>query len=360
MRFFIITALVLTTAIPAEAARVKDIASLAGARENVLTGYGLVVGLANTGDTEQTFFTVQSVAAMLSRMGVRVDPKRLRTRNVAAVMVTSKLPAFAMGGSKIDAVVSSMGNARSLVGGTLLMTPLKAVDGKVYGMAQGPLAVGGFSAGSSGTRLTKNHPTVGRIPGGVIIERGIAGKLAGSTKLNYILKQADFTTANNLAKAITAAGAKAKALDGRNVEVEVPQDMQNNIVELVAKIEATDVDTDTVAKVVLNARTGTVVIGSKVRISPVAVAHGNLHVEIQSTTAVSQPNAMGTGTSQTTTNSRVSATEGAASLRIVDGGANLEQLVAALNALGASPRDLVDILQAVQTSGAMNAEIEIQ
>jgi flagellar P-ring protein precursor FlgI len=360
MRILTTIALVLLLAVPAEAIRVKDIARLAGDRDNAVTGYGLVIGLANTGDTEQALFTVQSVAAMLTRMGVRVDPKRLRTRNVAAVMVTAKLPSFAAPGTRVDVVVSSLGNARSLSGGTLLMTPLKAVDGNVYGIAQGPLSVGGYSAGASGSRVTKNHPTVGRVPGGAMIERGLPQKIVNDGKLVYLLDKSDFTTANNVAKAISSAGAKARALDGRRIEVEVPQNMSDKLVELVAKIETSSVQTDVVAKVVLNARTGTVVLGGKVQLGPVAVAHGNLHVEVQTNKSVSQPAALGAGTTTSTANSRVSTAEGKAALRLVSGGANLDELVTALNTLGASPRDLIDILQAMKSAGALAAEIEIQ
>lgn len=360
MKHLIAIVMICVFAAPADGARVKDIARLQSDRDNMLTGYGLVVGLANTGDTEQALFTVQSIAAMLSRMGVRIDHKRLRTRNVAAVMVTSKLPAYATSGTRIDVVVSSMGNARSLVGGTLLMTPLKAVDGKVYAVAQGPLAVGGYSAGSSGTRVTKNHPNVGRIPGGGIIEQGVAFKLNGRTALTYVLRHSDFTTARNVAKAITTAGVEATALDGRRVRITVPADMKDKVVELVAKIESVEVSTDLVARVVLNARTGTVVMGSKVRILPVAVAHGNLKVEINSSPIVSQPGALSSGETQVVNESRVTTAEGRGGLQLVDGGASLKDLVSALNTLGASPRDLIDILQAIRAAGAMNAEIEIQ
>jgi flagellar P-ring protein precursor FlgI len=360
MKHWLTIVMIFAFAVPVDAARVKDIARLQSDRDNMLTGYGLVVGLANTGDTEQALFTVQSIAAMLSRMGVRIDHKRLRTRNVAAVMVTTRLPSFATSGARIDVVVSAMGNARSLVGGTLLLTPLKAVDGKVYAIAQGSLAVGGYSAGASGTRVTKNHPNVGRIPGGAIVERGVAPKMNGRKSLTYVLARADFTTASNLAKAIASAGVEARAVDGRRIEVTIPENMRDNVVSLVAKIEAVEVETDVVARVVVNARTGTVVMGSKVRISPVGVAHGSLTVEITTSPVVSQPGALSGGETVVTPESRVSAIERRSGLRIVDGGASLEDLVRALNALGATPRDLIDILQAIRAAGAMNAEIEIQ
>ncbi len=346
--------------LPAEAARVKDIAQLQGVRSNALTGYGLVVGLERTGDTEQSLFTVQSVAAMLTRMGVRIDPKRLRIRNVAAVMVTAKLPAFAQSGTPMDVVVSSIGNATSLRGGTLLTSPLKAVDGQVYAVAQGPVAVGGYDVRASGTRRQKNVSTVGRIPSGAIVEKGVELEINGKENLVYLLKDADFTTAINVASAITAAGYTAKALDAARVQVNVPQEMRERVPEVVAKLESATVSTDTTARVVVNSRTGTVVIGSNVRIGTVAIAHGGLNIKVDTQNSVSQPSAMATGDTTTAANSDVSVTEGNGTLRVVNGGATLNDLVGALNALGAKPRDLIEIIQAIRASGAMNAEIEIQ
>lgn len=359
MRFLIIS-LTLLLAVPASAARVKDIADLAGVRDNQLMGYGIVVGLNGSGDSAQSQFTVQSIGAMLSRMGIRVDPKSLRTKNAAAVMVTAKLPPFATPGTTIDVIVSSMGDAKSLRGGTLIMTPLRAVDQKVYAMAQGPLTVGGFSASSAGSSVTKNHPTVGRIAGGASIERPLSVKLTGRAQLVYQLRQPDFTTANNMAKAISGAGVKAEAIDGRRVVVEVPDASREAPVALIARIESVLVTTDVAAKVVLNARTGTVVMGANVQISTVALAHGGLHVEVMSQNDVSQPNAFGQGQTARLRNSQVKATEIPGAVKLVKGNANLGELVSALNLLGVSPRDLIDILQAMKTAGALNAEIEIQ
>jgi flagellar P-ring protein precursor FlgI len=345
---------------PAEAARVKDLAALSGVRTNALTGYGLVVGLERTGDTEQSLFTVQSVAAMLTRMGVRVDPKRLRIRNVAAVMVTAKLPPFASSGIPIDVVVSSIGNATSLRGGTLLASPLKGVDGQVYAIAQGPVAVGGYNVRASGSRRQKNITTVGRIPSGATVEKSVEVTLNGKETLTYVLRQADFTTATNVAAAITAAGYPAKALDGARIQVDVPEEMRERVPELVAQIESADVSTDAIARIVVNARTGTVVIGSQVRIGTVAIAHGGLTIQVDTRKTVSQPAPLGAGSTATVAESDVTATESAGVLHVVKGGATLDDLVAALNALGATPRDLIEIIQAIRSSGALNAEIEIQ
>jgi len=345
---------------PAEAARVKDLAALSGVRTNALTGYGLVVGLERTGDTEQSLFTVQSVAAMLTRMGVRVDPKRLRIRNVAAVMVTAKLPPFASSGTPIDVVVSSIGNATSLRGGTLLASPLKGLDGQVYAIAQGPVAVGGFNVRASGSRRQKNITTVGRIPSGATVEQSITVTLNGKETLTYVLRQSDFTTATNVAAAITAAGYPAKALDGARIQVDVPEEMRERVPELVAQIETADVSTDSKARIVVNARTGTVVIGSQVRIGTVAIAHGGLNIQVDTRKAVVQPAPLAAGTTETVAESDVTATESKGALRVIKGGATLDDLVAALNTLGATPRDLIAIIQAIRSSGALNAEIEIQ
>jgi len=347
-------------AMPANAARVKDVAHLSGVRDNDLTGYGLVVGLHGSGDTQQSQFTVQAVVAMLSRMGIRVDPTALRLRNVAAVMVTAKLPPFAQSGNRIDVVVSSMGDARSLAGGTLILTPLKAVDSQVYAMAQGPLAVGGFEAAGAGSRLQKNFPNVGRIPSGGSVERGVPMDLAGRESLVYLLHDSDFTTAQKMAEAIKAAGVEARAVDSRQVVVDVPEAQRQNPVELIAKVEAVDFETDVNARIVLNARTGTVVMGSNVRLGNVALAHGGLQVEVQAQNAVSQPNPLTQGQGVGVQNAQVNATEARSSVHLVEGGASLAELVQALNALGVTPRDLIDVLQAMKSAGALNAELEIQ
>ena len=360
IRFMTILVVLVGLVLPAEAARVKDIAQLQGVRDNALTGYGLVVGLERTGDTEQSLFTVQSVAAMLTRMGVRIDPKRLRIRNVAAVMVTAQLPAFSQSGTPMDVVVSSIGNATSLRGGTLLTSPLKAVDGQVYAIAQGPVAVGGYDVRASGSRRQKNVSTVGRIPGGAIVEKSVTLEINGKESLVYVLKQADFTTATNLAAAITAAGYTAKALDAARIQVDVPQEMRERVAEVVAKVESASVSTDTAARVVVNSRTGTVVIGSNVRIGTVAIAHGSLNIQVDTRKTVSQPSALATGDTTTVEESDIAVEEAAGTLRIINGGATLDDLVGALNALGATPRDLIEIIQAIRTSGALSAEIEIQ
>ena len=350
---------VLFLATSADAARVKDIAQLSGIMENELIGYGLVVGLAGTGDSPQALFANQSVAAMLSTLGTRVDARHIRTRNVAGVVLTSRLPAFASPGARIDVVVSSLGDAKSLVGGTLVLSSLRGVDLQIYAIAQGPLTVAGFTAASSGTSVTKNHPTVGRIPGGATIQRPVGAELNGRKELVYVLKQADFTTASNVAKAITAAGVSAHAVDSARIVVAIPEGRKNDVVGLVAQIELASVEMDAPAKVILDARSGTVVMGANVRVGAVALAHGNLQLEVESTPEVSQPGAFSRGDTAIVNRGKVKASEPGAVLHVVKGGATLDDLVRALNALGVSPRDLIDILQAIRAAGALNAELEV-
>ncbi len=345
----------------AAADRVKDIAVVHGVRSNQLVGYGLVTGLMGTGDTTQARFTVQSLASLLGRMGVRVDPKRLQVRNVAAVLVTADLPPFARAGARIDVLVSSIGNARSLQGGTLVLTPLKAVDGKVYAVAQGPLLVGGFGSSSGGSSQTKNHTTVGRIPQGALVEREVNFSFKGKTTLQLDLMSPDFTTAARIVEAVNKSlGAElAKADDPGTIVLSLPEEKRSNLVGLVAKLENLQVEADNRARVVINERTGTIVMGDDVRVSTVAISHGNLHVEVQEQTLVSQPGAFSKGDTVVSRADQVAIHEERGPIHVIDKGASLGDVVRALNAIGATPRDLIEILQAMRAAGALKAQLEI-
>lgn len=382
----------------ADAARIKDIAYVEGVRDNQLLGYGLVVGLSGTGDFGQAEVTVQSTASMLSRMGIRVDKDTLSSRNVAAVMVTADLPAFARSGQKIDVTVSSIGNARSLQGGQLLATPLRAADGNVYAVAQGAVSVGGYEVrGGFGNQVTKNHVTAGRVPNGALVERDVAIELTGRTELRLILRQPDFTTAVRVAQRIStlygpgagaAGGANqaggpqnsaqngpqnnqqatgeqpfdgiAEAVDAATIRVQVPEAFADHVPQFIAAVETLDVQPNSRARVVVNERTGTVVMGGDVRVREVAVAHGNLRVAISTDYGVSQPNPFGQGDTEVVPDEEVGAGEDGGSLRVVEAGATIGDVVGALNALGATPRDLIAILQAIKTAGALDAELVIQ
>ncbi len=339
--------------------RIKELADVQGVRDNELFGYGLVVGLAGTGDTERVFFTSQTVAGMLGRLGIRVDPKDVRVRNVAAVMVTARLPPFSRSGSRIDVTVSSMGNARSLAGGVLLVTPLNGGDGLVHAVAQGPVQVGGYDVSASGSHLAKNQTTSGRIPQGALIEKPVIPKLDGPVLLG--LKRPDFTTATRIAAAVndSLGEGSAKALDPAAVEIKIPEAFKDNTVGMIAQIELLSVEADRRAKVVVSERTGTVVAGDGVRLRPVAVAHGGLTVNVTTTPVVSQPGPFGGGQTVAGRVSNVAANEGSRSAVALPATASVDDLVKALNLLGATPRDLVAILQAIQAAGALDADLEV-
>ncbi|MCX8052617.1 MAG: flagellar basal body P-ring protein FlgI [Armatimonadetes bacterium] len=345
----------------AQTVRIKDIARIEGVRSNQLVGYGLVVGLDGSGDSQQTRFTTQSVANMLETYGLSVDPEKMKVKNVAAVVVTATLPPFAREGTTIDVVVSSLGDARSLQGGTLLQTPLRAANGVVYAVAQGSVSIGGFSAAGGGSSTTKNHPTVGRIPGGAIVEKATNTSLTVGDAVNITLNQSDFATAARTATAINSKiqGANAVAVDANVVTVKVPDDYRDNLVRLIADIETIEIGTDTVAKVIVNERTGTVIIGGQARITPVAVAHGALTVEIKAETLVSQPEAPLTGKTVVAVDTTVKASEQTGHLMEIKGGSTVSELVRALNALKVTPRDLIAILQAIKEAGALQAQLEI-
>ncbi len=341
--------------------RLKELVEVQGSRENALLGYGLVVGLSNTGDSEQVLFTMQSVAGMLGRLGVRVDPQNIRSRNVAAVMVTAKLSTYSRAGATIDITVSAMGNARSLQGGTLLMTPLTGADGQVYAVAQGPVQVGGFDVNGGFAAVRKNTPTTGSVPAGATVERAVTPSLVTDT-LVLRLKRPDFTNASRISAAIDKAlgVTTTKALDSAAVEVKVPDGDKADPVGLLAKLEALEIDADVRAKVVISERTGTIVMGEHVRLRPAAVAHGGLKVSINTQFAVSQPQALATTARTVVTPVQAAdAKESEKNAISVPAAASVDDLVKALNTIGASPRDLVAILQALKAVGSLDAELEV-
>jgi flagellar P-ring protein precursor FlgI len=341
--------------------RLKELADVQGVRENQLFGYGLVVGLAGTGDTEQVLFTSQALAAMLGRFGARVDKKDIRVRNVAAVMVTARLPPFARPGARIDVNVSSMGNARSLSGGTLLLTALNGPDGAVYAVAQGPVQAGGFNASAAGSAVSKNQPTSGNVPSGGIVEKAAPGEF-GKGPIIFQLKQPDFTTASRVALAVNKelAGEAAKALDSAAIEVKISEAEQKDAVGFVARLEALQIDADQRARIVVSERTGTVVLGEQVRIRAVAVAHGGLQIAIREKPLISQPNAFSkTGTTIAKETADIEANESGQKAIALPATTSVQDLVKALNLLGAGPRDLIAILEAMRAAGALDADLEV-
>lgn len=343
------------------AERIKDVASFAGVRENQLIGYGIVVGLAGTGDqTTQVPFTRQSIQNMLERQGLSPDGGNVQLNNVAAVMVTADLPAFAKPGQTVDVTVSSIGNADSLRGGELLMTPLKGADDNIYAVAQGSLIVGGLDAsGQDGSRVTVNIPTAGRVPNGATVERSVPSKMGGAGAVFLNLHQADFTTARRMEKAINEAmgGGVAQAIDGGTVKVRAP-DSPDQRVGLMSVLENIDVDPgEAPARVVVNSRSGTVVIGQNVRIDAAAVSHGNLTVTVDESLNVSQPAPFGEGETVVTPESEVAVQEEDSRAFLFDPGVKLNDIVNAVNAVGASPSDLVAILEALKAAGALKAQL---
>ncbi len=372
---------------PVEAVRLKDISAFKGVRGNHLFGYGLVVGLNGTGDGSSSEFTIRSVINMLERMGVHIDQDKLaqvKPKNVAAVMVTATLPPFARVGSRIDVMVSSIGDAKTLQGGALLLTPLRGVDQQVYALAQGPVLTGGFAAGgAAGGGIQKNHPTVGMITKGAHIERELPLNLNGKKQLYLTLFNPDFSTAEKTKEAINRAlqGSYAVALDSGTLSIAVPENYHERVTELIALLERVEVVPDMVAKVIINEKTGTIVLGENVRISTIAVAHGSLNLQVKESMNVSQPSPFapppprgapstvvppgsGTivapgGTTVVTPESSVSVKEEGQALTLVQGGVSLSEVIRALNAIGASPRDLISILQSIKAAGALQADLEI-
>jgi flagellar P-ring protein precursor FlgI len=350
-------------ALPAHAAsRIKDLANVEGVRQNQLIGYGLVVGLNGTGDTiNNSPFTKQSLTAMLERLGVNIRGQTLRTGNVAAVMVTSNLPAFSTQGTHIDVTVSALGDSKSLQGGTLLVTPLLGADGNVYAVAQGSLSIGGFQASGDAASVTRGVPTVGRIANGAIIEREIDFALNRMSQVRLALRNPDFTTAKRIAAAINdyLGTPTAQPLDPSTVELTVPEQYKGNVVALLTEIEQLQIEPDLPAKIIIDERSGIIVMGRDVRVSTVAVAQGNLTVTISESPQVSQPNPATRGQTVRIPRTRVGVQEDGRKLALVDEGVSLQQLVDGLNALGVGPRDLIAILQAIKAAGAIQADIEV-
>jgi len=351
--------------VPASAApvRLKDLVSIEGVRENQLVGYGIVVGLAGTGDKQTTIFTTQSLANLLARMGVAVaNPTSIRVAKVASVMVTAMLPAFAEPGVKLDATAAAIGDASNLQGGILLMTSLKGANGQTYAVAQGAVVTGGFVAGRGGVSQMVNHPTVGRVPEGATVEKA-APSVEPSTSVRLQLQTADFATASRIAEAInkrfTGSPPVARAENSAIVSVSPPQDWKDRIAEFIAGVEDVKVEVDRPARIVVNERTGTIVMGSDVRISPVAILHGNLTVEIQTNLLVSQPNPASAGTTQVVPEEKVAAKDEPVRNVVLKEGATVEELVRALTAIGSSARDIIAILQNLRVANALNADLEV-
>ena len=392
----LLTVMALVLATSSYGARIKDIASISGVRDNQLIGYGLVVGLAGTGDDVKNGFTDQSLSNILSRQGLAMRGNTLKSNNIAAVMVTATLPPFAKQGIKLDVDVSSMGSSKSLLGGTLLMTPLRGADGEVYAVAQGALTLGGFTTGGAGSGTVKNHPSAGRISNGALVEREIKYEFENNRALTINLFRPDFTTSSRLAAAINGSGnpVEAKSVDSSSVLITLPAAAGNNILEVISLIENLDVQVDSQAVVVMNEKTGTVVMGENVRISTVAIAHGNLSIQIKEDTVVSQPlpfapsasAAAGSkvvakegnvtapppqatkdgdiivapgGQTVVTTNRTATATEEKNQLVLIPKGVTIQDVIKALNAVGVTPRDLITILQTIKAAGALQADLRI-
>jgi len=355
--------LLATIPIPIEAAsRLKELVSIEGVRDNQLVGYGLVVGLNGTGDRRQTQFSAQSLTNMLQRMGVTVNPASITVKNTAAVMVTGALPPFAQPGLKIDVTASSIGDSNNLQGGLLVLTSLKGADGQVYAIAQGSIVTGGFVAGRGGAVQTLNHPTAGRIPEGATVER--ASPLPDlSKRIKLQLRYMDFTTASRIAAVLNetfhSEHPVASAENGRTVSIAVPAEWTNRTADFVASLENLTVESDRPSRVVINERTGTIVMGKLVRVAPVAIMHGNLSVEVQTNLLVSQPPPLSQGTTQVVPQDKVAAVEERARNVILKDGATVEDLVRALNAIGSTPRDIIAILQSLRAAGALDCEVEV-
>ncbi|BBB91541.1 MAG TPA: flagellar basal body P-ring protein FlgI [Methylomusa anaerophila] len=341
-------------------ARIKDIAKVQGVRSNQLVGYGLIVGLAGTGDSNKSDFTLQSIANVLKSFGVMIDSSQFQTKNAAAVMVTAQLPAFAKPGDTIDITVSSMGDAKSLQGGTLLQTPLRAANGAVYAVGQGSLATGGYVAGSNGSSQQKNFTTAGNIPNGAIVEKDVPTQFGSRDRITLSLSQPDFTTASRISEAIDSRfGQITEAKDPGTVIVNVPYNYSADMVGFIAAVEELPVTPDNSAKVVINEKTGTVVIGNNVTIDEVAVAQGGLTVRISRQTDVSQPPPFSNGNTVVTTQTNVNVQEQPAGLIVLPAASSVSSVVRALNAVGATPRDVIAILQAIKAAGALHADLQI-
>ena len=357
---FFIAAFLLFMAGMADAARIKEMGYINGARTNQLIGYGLVTGLAGTGDKSNTIFTNQSLANMLETMGIRVDPKTTKVNNVAAVIVTCNLPPFARIGSKVDVTIASIGDSKSIEGGVLVTTPLKGVDGAVYAVAQGPIVVGGFLASGQGASVQKNHPTTGRIANGATIEREVISEEYKGDEIMIALKMPDFTNARRVADRINEIfRGSAHAKDAGTINVRIPGEMRSNPVQFLSIVESLDVKTDMQAKIVVDEKTGTVVIGENVRVSTVVISHGNISVQVKEDARVSQPMPFAQGQTVVTPDTQIKVREDRGKFYLLEAGISIRELVNALNATGISTRDVITILQTIKASGALHAELEV-
>jgi len=355
-------ALAVLVLLPASAwaVRLKDVATFGGVRSNQLVGYGLVVGLSGTGDKTGSQFTVQSVASMLEKMGVAVDKTKLKPKNVAAVMVTARMPVSARPGTTLDVTVSSLGDSQSLLGGVLLLTPLRGVDGNVYALAQGALALGGVSVQGAAAAAQKNITTVGSVPNGATVERGVPFQYNAQNELTLSMNEGDFTTTMSVVDSINSTLGQdfARAEDITTIRLTVPQEFRGNLVPLMATLENLEVSPDGKARVVVDEKTGTVVLGRNVRLTRVAVAHGNLHIVIRESADVSQPAPFGAGQTVVTPQTDVNVQEENNNLVMMEG-ATLQELIDGLNSIGATPRDLISILKSLKAAGALHAELEV-
>ena len=363
MRFSILLPLCLCLAPLSQATtRLKDLVSIEGVRDNQLVGLGVVVGLNKTGDKQQTIFSAQTLANMLQKMGVSVNPTAITVLDTAAVMVTATLPPFAQPGTKIDVTAAAVGDASNLQGGLLLMTSLRGTNGQVYAVAQGPIVTGGFVAGRGGVSQTVNHPTVGRSPNGATVERA-APSAEPSAHVRLQLRTADFTTSVRIAQVINGKFGSdkpiAKAENSALVDVATPLDWTSKTADFIASLEELNVEVDAIARIVVNERTGTIVMGKDVRVAPVAILHGNLSVEIQTRLLVSQPGPLSQGKTEVVPEQTVAAKDAATKNVVLKEGATIEELVRALTAIGSTARDIIAILQNLRAAGALDAELEV-
>ena len=343
--------------------RLKDLVSIEGVRDNQLVGYGLVVGLNGSGDKTQTVFSPQSLTNLLARMGVQVNPTAILVKNTAAVLVTADLPPFAQPGTRIDISVAAIGDSTNLRGGILILTPMKGPDGQVYAVAQGSVVTGGFVAGRGGSSQTVNHPTAGRVPGGAIVEK-LAPSIAPGGRIKLQLREADFTTAARISNAINQKfggdGAEpAHAENSALITVDTPAVYKSNVIEFLGEVENITVEEDRRARIVVNERTGTIAMGKDVRIAPVAILHGTLTVEIQTSMITSQPEPLSSGQTTVTPQTTVTSKEEKARNIVLKQGASVEELVRALTAIGSTARDIIAILQSLKAAGALQAELEV-
>ena len=344
--------------------RVKDLADIEGVRSNQLIGYGLVVGLNRTGDrVQQNIYARQTLENLLERMGISTDSRGLKPENIATVLVTANLPPFVRQGSKIDLTVSSIGDARSLQGGTLIITPLKGIDGQVYAIGQGSVSIGGISAGDQGNSVEINHPTVGRVPNGATVERVVPTELAANNQLTLVLRNHDFSTAAKLNKAINDkfGSGPSRALDGRNIEVSLPVKYSDNRVSFIAELENIKLTPEKIAKIIINERTGTIIMGREVRIGAVAISQGGVTIRVGTEYDVFQPNSFTKGGDAVVVPQKsVEIKEKKPESVVLPDGATVDEVVRGLRALGVSARDIISILQAIKSAGAMNADLEMQ